>query len=234
MNRNFINSGMMLATVLGAAVVVASAPAHAFSFTLEGSDNVGSNPLKVLVDITQLGGNIQYKVDILPETVNSTNNIGDLRGFFFDVADESLLSLLKIVNSSRAIYNETFSANNVINLGQGVNFNPDPGKPAVARFDAGFRIGENGTGVKGADDIRSIMFEVARTDGLALSLSDFDRKVLRVGVRATSVGPEDGVRGGSSGKIVGEVPTPALLPGLIGLGVAALRKKQENEVAEEV
>ena len=30
------------------------------------------------------------------------------------------------------------------------------------------------------------------------------------------------------------VPTPALLPGLVGMGVAALRKKKDGEIAEEV
>ncbi|PSN19038.1 hypothetical protein C7271_09405 [filamentous cyanobacterium CCP5] len=42
----------------------------------------------------------------------------------------------------------------------------------------------------------------------------------------------DGTPLGTSGVGVGQVPTPALLPGLIGMGVAALRKKQ-GETAEE-
>lgn len=51
------------------------------------------------------------------------------------------------------------------------------------------------------------------------------------GVRYQAVA---GVSQGNSGTGVGLVPTPALLPGLIGMCVAALRKKQEGEVAEEV
>ncbi len=39
--------------------------------------------------------------------------------------------------------------------------------------------------------------------------------------------------GSSSGVGVGEVPTPALLPGLVGMGVAALRKQRKSEEVEQ-
>jgi hypothetical protein len=50
-------------------------------------------------------------------------------------------------------------------------------------------------------------------------------------VRYQSVNLEDG-RTGQSGYGVGEVPTPALIPGLIGMGVAALRKKRQTTQEE--
>ena len=45
-----------------------------------------------------------------------------------------------------------------------------------------------------------------------------------------------GLSGGESGVAAGEVPTPALLPGLIGMGVAAIRKRKkglEGEASEQ-
>lgn len=57
---------------------------------------------------------------------------------------------------------------------------------------------------------------------LANSFSDFDSAVQTKLFREISTGT-----GGPA-----EVPTPALLPGLIGMGVAALRKRKGEESAE--
>ncbi len=219
MKKALISAGIAAAAVLGTGAL--NAPAQAFSVNLSGGNNFGSNPIEVALDFTDLGDNLKIDVRIVSD---NTGNIADLRGFFFDLKrdDQAFLNTLSIINASAPISDVTFATNNVQNFGGGNNLNGG----GTAAFDAGFSIGSSGIG---NDDIRSLSFELASSAG-PLDLYIFNKQ-MRAGVRATSVGTEGSSREGSS-KIVGEVPTPALLPGLVGMAVAALRNKKEQDAEE--
>ncbi len=219
--KNLLVSAGVAAAILGVGTI--NAPAQAFSVVLSGGGDTADENIKASIGLADLGDNLRFVVSLLPE--DTTGNIGDLRGFFFDIIqdDQAFLDSLSIVNASQSISNVTFKKDNVINLGQDNNLNGRTSK----KFDAGFSIGQQGIG--GGDDIRSITFELASSSG-ALNLGLFNKST-RAGVRAQSVGPEGTSREGSA-KLVGEVPTPALLPGLVGMAIAALRNKKEEDVEE--
>ncbi len=238
-----IKSLLRLSTTMGASIAlglaVAGTSAQAATIRSVLSENIGidSAPVSVGVNLDKIGSSIKFTVEVLEEP--TTGNIGDLLGFFFDIRDDSLLSGLSITDelcttasgstfsnstgSSPCISNVTFSASNVINFGGGNNLNPaDP-------FDAGFTVGR--AGLKGgADDIRNVMFTLTHSS-TALSFDQFIKPDQRLGARLQSVGPEGGTRGGS-GKVVGEVPTPAMLPGIVGIGLAAVRKRKRKAEVE--
>lgn len=214
----------IIGSSLLAAGIVALAPTNASAitmFTLEGNDNFGSDPVKVKFTLEDLGDDIKFTVDVLPE--DNTGNIGDLRGIFFDILDDSLLPGLSVTGAD--VTNQVFSANNVINLGQGANLNGDGNK----NFDAGVRFGTPGIG---SDDIRSTMFILDHVSQ-SLDLAMFDAQTF--GARLTSVGPEGSGRGGSS-KIKGvppteppteKVPEPAAMAGLAVVALAGAIKRRQ-------
>ena len=172
------------------------------------------DPLSVSISIDDAidPGNLVITLQVDP------GNTGDLRGFFAHVSDESLLSGLSVSGSN--VSSGTFDANNVINLGGGNNLN---GGGSPCPCDLGLEIGSPGIG---SDDLQTVTFTLSHAT-LALDLSvlldqDF-------GVRATSVGPADGSRNGSSklGGVVVPEPSTALLMGL-GLCGLALRTRRHS------
>lgn len=112
--------------------------------------------------------------------------IGDLRGFFFDVADESLLGSLAVNAGTRFLQGN----DNVTNLGGGATMAGLLGSDGG--FDAGIEIGTSGIG---KDDVRSFSF-VLSSSQRGLTLEDFAN--VDFGVRLTSVGIEGGSRSLSS------------------------------------
>ncbi|NET78520.1 PEP-CTERM sorting domain-containing protein [Okeania sp. SIO1F9] len=160
---------------------------------LEGGNNFGSDPVKLKVTLEDIGNDIKFTVDVLQEMANGTGNIADLRGLFFDIADDTLLPGFSVTGAD--VTNQIFDANNVIDLGQGVNLNGAGNQ----NFDAGVRFGTPGIG---SDDIRSTMFTLSHTSE-DLSLELFEEEFF--GARLTSTGPEGSGRNGSS-KIKGESP----------------------------
>jgi hypothetical protein len=61
--------------------------------------------------------------------------------------------------------------------------------------------------------------------------SDFSELTLS-GWEYTGFGGDDSVFKASFSSAATPVPTPALLPGIVGLGMAALRKRKENQGQE--
>lgn len=112
--------------------------------------------------------------------------IGDLRGFFFDVADESLLGTLRVNVANKFIQGD----DSVKDLGGGATMSGLLGSDRG--YDAGIEIGTSGIG---KDDIRSFAFTLSSTNRV-LTLDDF--AYVDLGVRLTSVGTLDGSRADSS------------------------------------
>lgn len=113
--------------------------------------------------------------------------IGDLRGVFFDVADESILKSLVVAAASTDI---RIGDDSIKDLGDGANMNGLTGSDKG--YDLGIEIGTSGIG---KDDIRSYSFTLDST-ARDLTLSDFSN--VDFAVRLTSVGVIGGARADSS------------------------------------
>lgn len=114
--------------------------------------------------------------------------VGDLRGVFFDLNDETVTSSLKVVGEN--ITGFRTGDDSVKDLGDGANMNGLLGSDKG--YDAGIKIGSAGIG---NDDIQSYSFTLA-SSARALTLQDFAN--VDFGVRLTSVGTIGGSRGDSS------------------------------------
>lgn len=113
--------------------------------------------------------------------------VGDLRGLFFDMADESILKSLVITAASTDI---RIGDDSIKDLGDGSNMN------GLLGTDKGYDIGiEIGTSGIGKDDIQSYSFTLDST-ARDLSLSDFAH--VDFAARLTSVGVVGGTRVDSS------------------------------------
>ncbi|MGJ3249576.1 MAG: hypothetical protein ACFE0J_00385 [Elainellaceae cyanobacterium] len=163
-------------------------PARAASLSFDVYNFTGDSA-KAKITLTEVDEGVKFAVDVVPSP-----NIGDLRGVFFNVADDSLLSGLSITGSNLGALQ--FNANNVINLGGGATLSGYSG----GNFDAGVEIGKSGIG-KG-DDFQSAMFTVSHSSAV-LTLEQFANQYF--GVRITSVGLSGTARSGSS-KLAGQAP----------------------------
>lgn len=113
--------------------------------------------------------------------------VGDLRGLFFDMADESILKSLLVTAASTDI---RIGDDSIKDLGDGSNMN------GLLGTDKGYDVGiEIGTAGIGKDDIRSYSFTLDST-ARDLSLSDFAN--VDFAARLTSVGVIGGSRAGST------------------------------------
>lgn len=120
------------------------------------------------------------------------NMIGDLRGLFFDVADDSLLGSLTVAGSDVV---EVDQSGSVSNLGNGANVSGVPDGP----YEVGIEFGT--AGISG-DDIQTTTFTLSSSlRGLTLD----DISLEDIAVRQTSVGEADGARDASD-KLYGETP----------------------------
>lgn len=160
--------------------------------------------------------------------IDEGGSIGDLRGFFADISDKSLLSGLSVLSvSGPEVTSSVFDENNVINLGHGSNLN---GGGTPCPCDLGIEIGDPGIGH--GDDFQNVTFVLSHvSEDLELSL--FEEQAF--GIRVTSVGSASGSREGSSklGGTLPVVPEPStallMLFGLTGLSVARLRRRENQE-----
>jgi len=108
-------------------------------------------------------------------------------------------------------------------------------------LDGGFFDAIGGTAIKAYARNGNLIGSIANESlGIEfLGLATEDGSELIAGLEFSLVGPEpagfaiDNLRFGQAGQIVippsEPIPTPALLPGLIGMGVAALRKRNQEE-----
>jgi len=132
--------------------------------------------VQVALDDTAVDpGNISFTVNVLPGP-----NIGDIRGVYFHVADESLLAGLSVSGSD--VTDSKFLANSVRKLGSNTWINPH------GDFDIGIEIGT--TGIE-ADDIQSTTFVISH-DTVALNTAQF--ALQKFGIRLSNVGPDGGRR----------------------------------------
>lgn len=161
---------------------------NAFPFT--GSSAQAQVTFKDGVDALT-PGTVDVTVSVVPNP-----NIGDLRGFFVNLADESLLPGLAVTGTHATQLLKV--ANGVDNLGGGVNSNPE------GQFDVGVEIGTPGIG---GDDIQTTTFTFGHnsallTNALLTSVTDpidpAGFNALLFAVRMTSVGPTGEPRDGSS------------------------------------
>ncbi len=151
------------------------------TFRVNDASTDSTNP-SVWVTITETSNGA------LSFTITQENGvIGDLRGVFFDVADESLLSTLKVnANSSDIRIGDDL----IRDLGDGSNMN------GLTGSDKGYDVGiEIGTAGIGKDDVLGYTFTLSST-ARDLTLADFSQ--VDFGVRLTSVGMISGKRVDSS------------------------------------
>ena len=162
------------------------------------SENIGSDPLQVQVTITDGDFNDDGVSDLQVNLEVVSGFAADLRGFFFNVADNSLLSKLTVTGddiTATAFDTDNDGVPEIDSVGGGGNV-ITPGGP----FEAGVEIGDSGIGM--GDDFPSTTFVISTTDDTPLSLLETVGE--DIGIRATSVGEN---REGSS-KLTGEVPPP--------------------------
>ena len=212
-------SGFLSASIIALFLAAFSAVpglANAATISATATPFTGSSlSVTVTIDDSSDPGNLEITLEI-----DDGGNTGDLRGFFADVSDDSLLSGLSV--SGPEVTSSVFDENNVINLGGGNNLN---GGGTPCPCDMGVEIGDPGIGQ--GDDFQKVTFILSHTSE-DLDLSLFEEQAF--GIRATSVGSASGSREGSS-KLEGTfpvVPEPStailMLLGLSGLAVVGSRR----------
>jgi Bacterial cadherin-like domain len=154
----------------------------------------GDSMTFVINDASTGGGNPQVQVTITENadgtvTFNVTQlggvgaYLGDLRGFFFDIADESLIGSL--TTSSSGPITELQQGNDTVkDLGNGANMQGLLGDSGG--YDVGVEFGTAGIGT-GGDDVRNASFTL---DSSARNLTLDDFANVTFGVRITSVGQD--------------------------------------------
>jgi hypothetical protein len=132
--------------------------------------------------------------------VTDNNMIGDIRGVFFHVDDETKLSPAVMVTGSDVTSFLVGPANSVQRVANDVLMN---GGGNIHKYDVGVQIGTPGIG---KDDIQTTTFILS-----GFTAADFTSAV-EFGVRLTSVGTEGGNRGESS-KVFGIADCSTTPPG---------------------
>lgn len=230
--KHLFSTAAIPSFLVATAVVISSsafAPANAASMNFTINDFTGADTqVKFTLDDAIAGsGKVQFKVDYLS---TGSNTIADIRGIFFNILDDSLLSGLKVVGTDvttskfgpAGTINSVGSSSNNLNGGGGT-------------FDAGVEIGQEGIG-KGKGDIQSTTFTLSH-NSKALTLAQFSQQ--NFGVRLMSVG--SGTKREESSKLKGQAPyytapppPPKKVPepttvaalGLFALGALRVAKKK--------
>ncbi len=199
-------------------------PVNAASISFLASPFDGDKAeVKITLDDTIEFGKVQFKVDVVPNPF-----IADLRGVFFNIANNSLLKDLMITGSD---------ITEIVQRPGDVLATSTSSIMPEGRFDIGVQIGTPG---RLADDVRSTIFTISHPD-IGLDIGQFTTetekstqggpKELLFAVEVTSVGTVNGPRSGRSrlGAGVGDriddkvtVPEPSAIVGLAVLGLGGL------------
>ncbi len=144
--------------------------------------STSSNSAVVQISITVNGdGTVTFTV------TQQAGYVGDLRGLFFDLGDESLLSgTLSVLGSD--VTDRQFGNDSVTNLGDGANMSGLVGD--YGGYDVGVEFGSSG--LRGTDDIRVTTFTLG-SSLRPLTLADFSN--VSFGARVTSVGLDSNLDG---------------------------------------
>ncbi|HEX7346157.1 MAG TPA: VCBS domain-containing protein, partial [Candidatus Limnocylindrales bacterium] len=159
------------------------------TFTINDQSTGGGTPVVQVHIRENADGTVTIR---LTQLVSAMNYLGDLRGFFMDLANESLLgtlnvsgSMLTLANGSVVSTTSAWTSGNDSVSTVGSNSNNMNGLLGTDRgFDFGIEIGTEGVGSKG-DDVRAFEFTLGSTSR-PLTLADFAN--VNFGVRIMSVG----------------------------------------------
>ncbi|HEX2553047.1 MAG TPA: SdrD B-like domain-containing protein, partial [Microvirga sp.] len=164
-------------------------------FTIEGEPGT----LITVAETADGGLSMTVKVTDTITLPGEQVDTADLRGIFFNVSDESLLSTLSVTGA--AVTGHQFTANTVKDLGNGANMNGD----GPNTYDAGIEIGTSG---ESPDDYQIATFVLKSSSG-PLTLEFIDQQLF--GIRLMSVGGVGEARTGSL-KLVGTSPDAPAVP----------------------
>jgi len=221
---------ILFAATAAIGLALAALPAQAaLIFNLTNGAGQEAAGMRVTVD-QGTGGNadkLSFLIEFVP---TGGNTIADLRGLFFNVANETLIAGLSATGASGPI-SLCLGNDNVSGCGAGNNING-----LGLDFDVGANIGSNGLG---GDDFQTFSFLLDHASQSLVLATFFDlSETYDMAGRVTSLGTP-GSREGSS-KLQGElctvnctptsVPVPGVLgllgAGLMGLGIAARRRRK--------
>ncbi|MBW4616982.1 MAG: hypothetical protein KME21_27815 [Desmonostoc vinosum HA7617-LM4] len=190
-----------LATTAFVASLSVLSPANAASMNFTIDDFTGSDTrVKFTLDDAVAGsGKVQFKVDFLS---TGSNTIADIRGVFFNILDDTLLTGLQVVGTD--VTAKKFGpAGTVDSVGSNSN-NLNGNGNQKNYFDAGVEIGQEGIG-QGKGDIQSTTFTLFH-NSKALTLAQFSEQ--NFGVRLMSVGSGNNRNGSSKLKGQASYYTP--------------------------
>jgi len=208
------------------------APANAATLSTTFNEFTGDDATAEMLiqDVTYNGKQaVQFDITVLETENNSGVGTGDIRGFFFDILNNSLLANLGVVGTNLDIQSLTKSADNVSNTGGGNNIN---GGGSSYKFDVGFGLGTSGAS---GGIVSQTSFTVFNT-AFDLTTSEFIGQEFGLRLQTT------GANGQGSSKLLAsgitevvtppptQVPEPATLVGL-GLafgGMLASRRRQSH------
>lgn len=236
--KNFFSTLLAPSVLAAASIAIASssfstAQAATTSFVINEFTGADTQVRFTLDDAIAGTGKVQFKVDYL---ATGSNTIADIRGIFFNIKDDALLSGLKVIGTD--ITASKFGpAGTISSVGSSSN-NLNGGSGTANSFDAGVEIGQEGIG-KGKGDIQSTVFTLSHLTQ-ALTLDQFYSQDF--GVRLMSVGSVNSrelsskLKGISSTKptLPRKVPEPATTAalGLFAVGALKLTVKNKNLVSQ--
>lgn len=200
---------------------LASAPAYAISFgfnNITGGDTVGDGlATGFTMDVTDSGsGNVLFKI------FNNTGSANFIGQVYFD--DGGFLSGPSANQGNIGTVNFTQNSPNPGNLPQGANLNPD--------FDADFGF-DRVTGSGNANGVHTgEALGIQFAGNFTNIINALNTGTLRVGFHLQGIAPNGDSDAYVNGPASNAIPTPALLPGVIGVGLGLLRKRQQLAKSE--
>lgn len=150
------------------------------TFVINDAATSTTTPMVQITLTENSDGTITFQV---VQLTGSGNYLGDLRGLFFDVADESLIGSLS--TTANTLITELQQGDDTVeDLGNGANMQGLLGD--AGGYDVGIEFGTAGIGALG-DDIRTVTFTLD-SSSRDLTLSDFAN--VAFGARITSIGQD--------------------------------------------